>query len=810
MTQGTGGFLRVVVPLALLGPTGALAGPAEDFVAQALHAPAAQSALSAARSRIDAARAKVTEAVNKLASLARNASGTLGAWTTKRTCVSVPNCWTESVCFEVLGKRYCACVTIFGKRYCPKLKPVCGTPKQQCTDVPWFDTSQGTLWGNLKNTAEGLLAEAQRAFDAAKAKLEADARKLYTDVTAKVSEGVNKGMAELVAFGKRAWDAMSAGARAIGEQILDKGAELLQAILSPLLKKASRWAVPRSAVARYLEAIRAIVGRRAPVANCGFDPSTWNLPSKVSAGLRTAFVMGLAAARGLLTRAIRDLKDIATMKRVFADILRDGRGPLTKLKDRIRQLRAGGSGLVKSAIKEGAKKALAGTAVTAGAAGVAMTVIYPWAHLDCLSHFSQKDRERYKKCYRTSFIEFAKPALFDAITTVAMAPLDPTVIIPLSMWAAGLVTAALAPMTAGIGAVAAGAVVGVLAKVGVTLALIVAAEQFYPEYERGLWTQAASFFAARADEAASKWLEGAPGVAEPVPPEGPSLQPVAGPPPDKPPTPPAPGVPATAAWPYAVTVYLVKPDGSLTWNDHRGAAAGKAIWAHGTNQAIGVGWGFQQVFAGPGGVVYAIDGQGRLLWYRHTDLRGQVRWEGPKVVGSGWGQLKQVFAGPGRSVYALNPAGALLWYQHLGQASGTPQWRGGHAVGEGWGGFQRLFAGPAGVIYAVAADGALLWYRHLGQVNGTKQWAGPNKVGAGWGAFSRVFAGPASTVYAVNPQGQILGYRHTGQRGGTAAWQGGGVVGQGWQGLHVFASPDLVRPPPSPGNDRTLRRTRFR
>jgi hypothetical protein len=59
---------------------------------------------------------------------------------------------------------------------------------------------------------------------------------------------------------------------------------------------------------------------------------------------------------------------------------------------------------------------------------------------------------------------------------------------------------------------------------------------------------------------------------------------------------------------------------------------------------VGTGWqNFQQVFGAGNGVIYAIAGDGKLKWYKHTGYRdGSFNWEGPKDIGTGWQGFSRV------------------------------------------------------------------------------------------------------------------------------------------------------------------------
>ncbi len=197
-------------------------------------------------------------------------------------------------------------------------------------------------------------------------------------------------------------------------------------------------------------------------------------------------------------------------------------------------------------------------------------------------------------------------------------------------------------------------------------------------------------------------------------------------------------------------IYGIEADGDLLWYRHEGRGDGTPRWANGgSGLKVGNGWQFDHVFQGGDGVIYAIEDDGDLLWYRHEgESDGTVRWAhggSGRKVGNGW-RFDHVFSGGGGVIYAVAPdTKDLLWYRHEGRSDGTARWanRGrGRKVGNGWN-FEHVFGGGGGIIYAIEADGDLLWYRHEGRSDGTPRWANRGrgrKVGNGWN-FEHVFYG---------------------------------------------------------------------
>jgi hypothetical protein len=202
-------------------------------------------------------------------------------------------------------------------------------------------------------------------------------------------------------------------------------------------------------------------------------------------------------------------------------------------------------------------------------------------------------------------------------------------------------------------------------------------------------------------------------------------------------------------------IYAVAQDGSLQWFRHLGAAQGTPglVTSSDPKGYIGEGWNFQHVFSGGNGIIYAVNAAGNLLWYRHLGFEyGTDKWQTTPdkkgYIGEGW-NFQHVFSGGNGIIYAVNGAGNLLWYRHLGFEDGTDKWQTtpetkGY-IGEGWN-FQHVFSGGNGIIYAVNAAGNLLWYRHLGFEDGTDRWQTTSEkkgyVGEGWN-FRLVFSGEA-------------------------------------------------------------------
>lgn len=115
--------------------------------------------------------------------------------------------------------------------------------------------------------------------------------------------------------------------------------------------------------------------------------------------------------------------------------------------------------------------------------------------------------------------------------------------------------------------------------------------------------------------------------------------------------------------------------GDLLWFRHLGREDGSFNWVG--PRKVGIGWdGLNHLFSDGDGIIYGVTPKveasflatvvsvsalelghhiaggytpssgGELMWYHHTGREeGTFNWEGPKKVGTGWGEFKQLFSG---------------------------------------------------------------------------------------------------------------------------------------------------------------------
>ena len=246
-------------------------------------------------------------------------------------------------------------------------------------------------------------------------------------------------------------------------------------------------------------------------------------------------------------------------------------------------------------------------------------------------------------------------------------------------------------------------------------------------------------------------------------------------------------------------VYAVGNDGDLYYYRDE-ARDGTERWAFGgVGQRIGHGWAdIKQIVSAGNGILYAITWHGHLLFFSDEARDGSERWAfggegqdlgkaGPAYVdGFGWNSFWTVFSGGDGVIYAIDYDGNLFYYRDLAR-NGTAAWANGGSprlIGTQWGDFRQVFGGGDGIIYAVTPRGALLYYRDEAR-DGTDRWAFGGvgqEVGQGWDGFFTAFPGGDGIVYALTTTGTMFYYRDE-ARDGTSRWSFGGagqIVGHGW------------------------------
>lgn len=193
--------------------------------------------------------------------------------------------------------------------------------------------------------------------------------------------------------------------------------------------------------------------------------------------------------------------------------------------------------------------------------------------------------------------------------------------------------------------------------------------------------------------------------------------------------------------------------------------------------------GFRHLTAGDGGDLFAVHSNGNLYYYRLDPAQKFQNWG--QVIGKGWA-LKHVVAGGTvgneHIVFGVGSDDKLRYYRFEMNGSGTPVFRDEREIGQGWG-FAKLFSGGHGHLYAIDNAGALLRYDYdLANPAGATQ----HRIGTGWNAYRKVFAGTDGAIYGLAADDQLWFYRDTFGRGVA----GREYLGFGFAFPHMTASLD--------------------
>lgn len=283
-------------------------------------------------------------------------------------------------------------------------------------------------------------------------------------------------------------------------------------------------------------------------------------------------------------------------------------------------------------------------------------------------------------------------------------------------------------------------------------------------------------------------------------------------------------VPVDSGLPRVGELYGVEANGDLRWYRYDGAGRNgenPTDWAANSRNTIGNGWAGFKFFCGGGdGILFGVEPDGDLRWYRYTagdgieDRAGSRGWDAnsQNVIGNGWQGFVSLVCTPkaGRTsndpastLYGVEPNGNLRWYRYVGDGkedrSGNTGWapNSGNTIGNGWHNFKILTAASS-VLLGVEQNGDLRWYRYTG--DGTNDPSGGtgwhansrNIIGRGWDRFTRIVGGPDDhggfgvALYAVEPNGDLYWYKYLGNGehdpSGATGWhpRSGTKIGHGW------------------------------
>ncbi len=147
-------------------------------------------------------------------------------------------------------------------------------------------------------------------------------------------------------------------------------------------------------------------------------------------------------------------------------------------------------------------------------------------------------------------------------------------------------------------------------------------------------------------------------------------------------------------------------------------------------QIGGAGWAdFTHLFAGGGGIIYAVKRTGELLAYLY-DRNGGWSYQAAQV-GTGWAGFVHLACDLTGIIFAVEPGGALRLYNHTGRTNNpaTSDWTPGSGAIVASGGWNAPFVVSGGVdtssggrhLAAVFGDGTMKWYRKQ-SANSTDDW----------------------------------------------------------------------------------------
>jgi N,N-dimethylformamidase len=199
---------------------------------------------------------------------------------------------------------------------------------------------------------------------------------------------------------------------------------------------------------------------------------------------------------------------------------------------------------------------------------------------------------------------------------------------------------------------------------------------------------------------------------------------------------------------------------------------------------------FIQLVPGGNGIIYGVQADGNLMWFRHTGWQsGAVTWanSGAAVaIGSGWNQFATVLADQTGQLFGITAGGDVRWYKYncTNLNTGAGSWAGGGAgpvIGSGFT-FPHIFGGFDGVLYCIDATGNLWWFQYTAG-DGQPGWANSGsaqQIGSGFHKLRRAWAEPSGVIYGVEENDSNLGwYRYL----GSGTWANAGsvvTIGSGW------------------------------
>lgn len=256
-------------------------------------------------------------------------------------------------------------------------------------------------------------------------------------------------------------------------------------------------------------------------------------------------------------------------------------------------------------------------------------------------------------------------------------------------------------------------------------------------------------------------------------------------------------------------IYGQQADGRLRWFRHRGHLDGTASWVSTTGREIGSGWqSYTTLLASGDGQLFGFSGDGSVRWHKYVVSNrdtGAGSWAagGGSVIHTGFGRFSYVFGGRNGVIYAVDQNGDMYWFRYrAGNGDGSPgAWARngvGARIATGRRNYEFYFADRDGVIYGRRKGNHLDWFRYVAQdgSNGPGAWANGGEPisiarGFGWASTVERFAADGA-LYGVQvdkvndppgPDHQLYWYRLANWR--TVATDGKGIWRNGGNGVKV-------------------------
>ncbi|NBE52412.1 N,N-dimethylformamidase beta subunit family domain-containing protein [Streptomyces boluensis] len=228
---------------------------------------------------------------------------------------------------------------------------------------------------------------------------------------------------------------------------------------------------------------------------------------------------------------------------------------------------------------------------------------------------------------------------------------------------------------------------------------------------------------------------------------------------------------------------------------------------------------FLNLVPGGNGIIYGIQADGNLYWYRHVNWSSgtPASWANSgagRLIGTSWHKFRIVLAAADGQIFAFLPNGDLLWYRYIlsNISTGAGSWHSasGTRIGTQWN-FPRVIGGWNNVLYAEDANGDLRWYKYTG-VNGSFGWAANSgsKIGSQWQTYTQLFADPNGVIFGTEHGSALSWFRYLGSGG--FSWANGGkpidttILGPFERGLFsngsgtVYKIQTSTTNPPGPDN----------